>query len=172
MNKIKFNNGIRLPLYDISSTSTQLTFSVLDDARNGLETICKDADRTSVIQLIDVNEETQDETVLKGYAGYTNLVSMKTEYGVVTNTDYETTDSTTESGFAEEKHDITTVVLRKPTQAETVASEIDALKESQALQEGAIEELASVVSDISEGQALQDGAIEELAEVVSEITEE
>ena len=151
MIKIKFNNGIRLPLHDISSTSTQLTFSVLDDARNGLETICKDADRTSVIQLIEVNEETQDETVLKGYAGYTNLVFMKTEYDVVTNTDYETTDSTTASGFAEEKHDITTVLLAKPTEIEVVSSEIDALKESQSLQDGAIEELAEVISEIAEG---------------------
>ena len=144
MNKIKFNNGIRLPLHDISSTLTQLTFSVLDDVRNGLETICKDTDRTSVIQFIDVNENTQDETVLKGYAGYTNLVSMKTEYGIITNIDYETTDSTTESGFAEERHDITTIVLQKK-------SEIEELKESQALQDGAIEELAEVVSEMVEG---------------------
>ena len=141
MNKIKFNNGIRLPLYDISSTSTQLTFSVLDDARNGLETICKDVDRTSVIQLIEVNEETQDETVLKGYAGYTNLVSMKTEYGIITNTDYETTDSTTESGFAEERHDITTMILQKPSQIETFASDIEELKESQAEQDETIAEI-------------------------------
>ena len=151
MNKIKFNDGTKLPLHNISSTSERLTFSVLDDVRNGLEDICKDAENTSVIQFLEVNEETQDETVLKGYAGYTNLVSMKTEYGVVTNTDYETTDSTTESGFAEEKHDITSVILQKPSQVETVASELDALKESQSLQDGAIEELAEVISEIAEG---------------------
>lgn len=150
MKKIKFNDGTKLPLHDISSTSERLTFSVLDDVRDGLEEICKDAEKTSVIQFLEVNEETQDETVLKGYAGYTNLVSMKTEYGVITNIDYETTDSTTASGFAEEAHDITTVVLAKPTQIETVASEIDALKESQALQDGAIEELAEVVSEMAE----------------------
>lgn len=150
MNKIKFNDGTRLPLYDISSTSTQLTFSVLDDVRNGLETICKDAEKTSIIQYLDVNEDTQDETVLKGYAGYTNLVSMKTEYGIITNIDYETTNSTTESGFAEERHDITTIILQKPSQVETVVSELEGLKESQALQDGAIEELAEVVSEMVE----------------------
>ena len=143
MNKIKFNNGTRLPLHNISSTSEQLTFSVLDDVRNGLEEICKDAEKTSIIQYLDVNENTQDETVLRGYAGYTNLVSMKTEYDIITNIDYETTDSTTESGFAEERHDITTIILQKQ-------SEIDKLKESQALQDGAIEELAEVVSEMSE----------------------
>jgi len=151
MNRIKFNDGTKLPLHNISSTSEQLTFSVLDDVRNGLEEICKDAEKVSVIQFIEVNEETQDESVLKGYAGYTNLVSMKTEYGVVTNIDYETTDSSTASGFAEEAHDITTVLLAKPTQIETVASELDALKESQSLQDGAIEELAEVISEIAEG---------------------
>ena len=113
MDKIKFNDGSRLPLYDISSTSSELTFSVLDDVRNGLEEICKDVEKISVIQYLNVNENTQDETVLKGYAGYTNLVSMTTEYDVTTKIDYETTDSTTESGFAEEKHNITTMILQK-----------------------------------------------------------
>ena len=143
MNKIKFNDGTRLPLHNISSTSSQLTFSVLDDVRDGLEEICKDTDKTSVIQFIEVNEETQDETVLKGYAGYTNLVSMKTEYGVVTDIDYETIDNTTACGFAEERHDVTTIVLQKKT-------EIEKLKESQVLQDGAIEELAEFVSEMVE----------------------
>ena len=141
MNKIKFNDGTKLPLHNISSTSSQLTFSVLDDVRDGLEEICKDTEKTSVIQFIEVNEETQDESVLKGYAGYTNLASMKTEYGVITNIDYETTDSTTASGFAEEKHDITSVVLQKPSQIETVASAITELQESQAEQDETIAEI-------------------------------
>lgn len=168
MEKIKFNDGTRLPLHEISSTSTQLTFSVLDDVSDGLEEICLDAEKTSIIQYISVNEDTLDEMVLKGYAGYTKLVSMKTEYGVITNTDYNTVDETTESGFTEEVHNVTTVILIKPTKAE---SELDAIKKALALHDGAIEEIATVVSDISEGQELQDGAIEELAEVVSEITE-
>lgn len=150
MDKIKFNNGTKLPLHNISSTSEQLTFSVLDDVRNGLEDTCKDTDNVSVIQYINVNDETQDEEILKGYAGYTNLVFMKTEYGVVTNIDYETTDSTTASGFVEERHDITSVILQKPTQIDNVASELEELKESQVLQDSAIEELAEVISDISE----------------------
>lgn len=136
MEKIKFNNEISLELHDISSTSTQLKFSVLDDARNGLEDICKNAENTSVIKLVSENE-----TILKGYAGYTNLTSMKTEYGVVTKIDYDTTDETTESGFAEERHDITTVVLAKPTQIEHMASAIEELQESQAEQDETIAEI-------------------------------
>ena len=87
-----------------------------------------------------------DETTLKGYAGYTKLASMKTEYGVVTNIDYETTDDTTESGFTEEVHDVTTVVLNKPSKVE---SDIAEIQESQKLQDGAIEELAEVVSEMA-----------------------
>lgn len=140
MEKIKFNNEISLELHDISSTQTQLTFSVLDDVRNGIEEICKNAENTEIIKMVSVNNA-NEETTLKGYAGYTRLVSMKTEYGVVTNTDYETTDSTTESGFAEEKHDITTVVLRKPTQVEHMTSAIEELQQSQAEQDETIAEI-------------------------------
>ena len=136
MEKIKFNNEVCLELHDISSTATLLTFSVLDDARNGLEELCKDAEKTSVIKLIAENEIT-----LKGYAGYTNLVSMTTEYGVVTNIDYETTDGATESGFVEERHDVTTVVLEKHSQVENMASAIEELQESQEEQDETIAEI-------------------------------
>lgn len=171
MDKIKFSDGTKLPLHHISSTPTQLAFSVLDDARDGLEEICLDAEKTSVIQYLSVNEDTLDETVLKGYAGYTKLVSMKTEYGVITNIDYDTVDKTTESGFAEESHNVTTVVLIKPAKTDSGLEQIKEIKEALALQDGAIEELAATVSDISEGQELQSGAIDDLAEVVSGISE-
>ena len=137
---IKFNDETRVTLHNISSTDSRLTFSVLDNARNGLEEICKDAEKTSVIRLLSVNNA-GEETTLKGYAGYTKLVSMKTEYGVTTNIDYETPDSTTGSGFAEEKHDVTTVILAKPTQMETVTSVIEDLQASQAEQDEIIAEL-------------------------------
>ena len=140
MEKIKFNNDVSLELHNISSTPTQLTFSVLDGTRNGLEEICKDTEKTSVIRYVSVNGA-GEETTLKGYAGYTNLASMKTEYGVVTNIDYNTTDDTTESGFAEEKHDITTVVLVKPTQIEKMSSAIEELQETQAEQDETIAEI-------------------------------
>ena len=104
-------------------------------------TLCTSWGEYTNIQFLEVNEETQDENVLKGYAGYTNLVSMKTEYGVVTNIDYETTDSTAASGFAEETHDITSVVLQKPTQIETMASAIEDLQKSQTEQDESIAEI-------------------------------
>lgn len=142
MNKIKFNDGTRLPLHNITSTSEKLIFSVLDDVRNGLEDICKNTDALSVIQFIDVNEETQDESVLKGYAGYTKLVSITTEYeGLTSNIDYTTTDSTTKSGFVEEKHDVTTVTLQKPSQIAAMTSAITELQESQAEQDDTIAEI-------------------------------
>lgn len=145
MEKIKFKNGTSLKLHNISSTSSSLTFAVLDDAKKGLEEICKLEENTEVIKYISVNDA-GDETTLKGYAGYTKLASMKTEYGVVTNIDYETTNDTTESGFAEEVHDVTTLVLNKPSKVET---DIAGIQESQKLQDGAIEELAEVVSEMA-----------------------
>lgn len=146
MEKIKFNDGTSIKLHQISSTDTQLTFSVLDDDKAGLEAILKDEEKTSIIQLVLVNEESLDEKVVKAYSGYTGLSQMKTEYGVITNTDYETPDSSTTSGFAEEKHDITTSILNKPT---LIESEIAKLKESQAIQDGAIDDLGEAVSEIA-----------------------
>ena len=145
MEKIKFKNGTSLELYNISSSGSSLTFSVLDEAKKGIEEICKQEENTEVIKYISVNDS-GNETTLKGYAGYTKLASIKTEYGVVTNIDYESTDDTTESGFAEEVHDVTTVVLNKPSQVE---SDIAEIQESQKLQDGAIEELAEVVSEMA-----------------------
>lgn len=151
MEKIKFKNGTSLELYNISSTGASLTFSVLDEAKKGLEEICKQEESTEVIKYISVNDS-GDETTLKGYAGYTNLTSMKTEYGIVTNIDYESTDDTTESGFTEEIHDVTTVVLNKPSKVE---SDIADIQESQKLQDGAIEELAEVVSGMAESEVTE-----------------
>ena len=145
MEKIKFKNGTSLELYNISSSGSSLTFSVLDEAKKGIEEICKQEENTEVIKYISVNDS-GNETTLKGYAGYTKLASIKTEYGVVTNIDYESTDDTTESGFAEEVHDVTTVVLNKPSKVE---SDIAEIQESQKLQDGAIEELAEVVSEMA-----------------------
>lgn len=145
MERIRFNNETTLDLNDISSSDLTLTFSVRDDLRDGMEAICKNHECTDVIKLLLVNES-GEESVIKGYAGYTILQSIKTEYDVVTNIDYETTNPDTESGFAEEVHDITTVILRKPTKVE---SDIAALKDSQAIQDGAIDELAEVVSEIA-----------------------
>lgn len=151
MEKIKFKNGTSLELYNISSTGASLTFSVLDEAKKGLEEICKQEENTEVIKYISVNDS-GDETTLKGYAGYTNLTSIKTEYGIVTNIDYESTDDSTESGFTEEIHDVTIVVLNKPSKVE---SDIADIQESQKLQDGAIEELAEVVSGMAESEVTE-----------------
>lgn len=167
--QIKFANGVSYDLSKISSVNNNLTFSIKDVDKVELEKLLKDTSNVKIIKLISKSEETQDETLIKAYAGYVNLSIMKTEYGIVTNIDYSTQDETTESGFAEEKHDITTVILIKPSKTE---AELAAIRESQVLQDGAIEEMASMLSNISEGQELQDGAIEDIAIVVSEIAEE
>lgn len=138
MEKIKFNDGTSINLHQISSTDTQLTFSLYDADMNSMKEFLQNSSNTSIIKMIDFNEDTQDEKVIKGYAGYTTLASMKTEFGVITNIDYENTDDTTDSGFIEEYHDITTIILGKSNKTE---SDIAALKESQAEQDESIAEL-------------------------------
>jgi len=146
MEKIKFNDGTSIKLHEISSTDTDLVFSVLDDDKTGLEAIAKDSDKTSLIQLVFVNNESLDEKVIKAYSGYTGLSQIRTEYGQITNIDYETPDASTQSGFSEEVHDITTCILKKPTYIEAA---IKTLQDSQAIQDGAIEDIAEVVSEIA-----------------------
>ena len=165
---VKFANGASYDVQNIRSTDKALDFEVQDVDKNALETILTDKDNVGIIKYMQKDTETQDETLLKAYAGYVNLSRMNTLYGVVTSVDYETQDETTESGFAEEKHNITTITMIKPSKTEV---ELERLKTSQSLQDGAIEEMAGMISDIAAGQTLQDGAIEDIAETVSEMTE-
>ena len=165
---VKFANGASYDVQNIRSTDNALDFEVQDADKNALETILADKDNVGIIKYMQKDTDTQDETLLKAYAGYVNLSRMNTLYGVVTSVDYETQDEATESGFAEEKHNITTITMIKPTKTEV---ELERLKTSQSLQDGAIEEMAGMISDIAAGQTLQDGAIEDIAETVSEMTE-
>ena len=106
MKKIKFTNGNSFELQGYDSTQTQLNFRLYESDVNSMKEMLQDASNTSLIQIVDVNEDTQDEKVLAAFKGYTNLSAISTEYGVVTSIDYATEDDSTESGFAEVKHDI------------------------------------------------------------------
>ncbi len=167
--QIKFANRVSFEVWNIRETNSNLEFSLRDVDKNALEALLKDAQNTQIIKLIEKSNETQDETLIKAYAGYTGLSSMKTDYGVVTDINYEIQDKATDSGFAEEKHDVTFVRMLKRTRLEL---EVKAIKESQNIQDGAIEEIAGLLSDITDGQELQDGAIEDIAEVISEMAVE
>ena len=146
MTKIKFTNGNSYELQGYDSTQTQLNFRLYESDVNSMKEMLQDASNTSLIQIVDVNEETQDEKVLAAFKVYTNLSVISTEYGVVTSIDYATEDDSTESGFAEVKHDISKFSM---TKASKVDIALASLKESQAIQDGAIGDLGEAVSEIA-----------------------
>lgn len=146
MMKIKFLNGESFELQGYDSTQTQLNFRLYESDVNVMKDMLQDASNTSLIQIVDVNEETHDEKVLAAFKGYTNLSAISTEYGVVTSIDYATEDDSTESGFAEIKHDISKFSM---TKASKVDIALESLKESQAIQDGAIDDLGEAVSEIA-----------------------
>lgn len=146
MKKIKFANGNSYELQGYDSTQTQLNFRLYESDTNAMKELLQDASNTSLIQIVDVNEDTHDEKVLVAFKGYTNLSAISTEYGVVTSIDYATEDDSTESGFAEVKHDISKFSM---TKASKVDIALESLKESQSIQDGAIDDLGEAVSEIA-----------------------
>lgn len=88
---------------------------VLNGNSTDLETLFKDSDNLAVLQYYVGTE------LMKGYSGYTQLQKYEKLMNQTISTDYSTTDSSTESGFAEEKADISVITLVKPEKIEAVA---------------------------------------------------
>ncbi len=65
MTKIRFANGNSYELQGYDSTQTQLNFRLYESDVNSMKEMLQDSSNTSLIQIVDVNEETQDEKVLK-----------------------------------------------------------------------------------------------------------
>jgi len=165
MEMIKFSNGVKYAHHGVTSTADTLKMSFYDVDKSELEAIARNEEATSIIKLINFNEETLDEKVIKGYAGYTTLVSLATSFDEVTAINYDVEDPTTESGFAEDKHDVTTLTMYKVAK---LVKDVEDLKTSQSIQDEAIGDLGDAVSEIADvQQPVQDGAIEDLAEAVS-----
>ena len=78
---VKFANGASYDVQNIRSTDNALDFEVQDVDKNALETILTDKDNVGIIKYMQKDTDTQDETLLKAYAGYVNLSRMNTLYG-------------------------------------------------------------------------------------------
>ena len=78
---VKFANGASYGVQNIRSTDNALDFEVQDVDKNALETILADKDNVGIIKYMQKDTDTQDETLLKAYAGYVNLSRMNTLYG-------------------------------------------------------------------------------------------
>lgn len=109
MNKIVFSDGTELEVSSITKTGSAIKIEIdSSDANSIIQKFSNDPDKTSVIRYyagIDL---------LRGYSGYTEMASLQYIPHVTTAIDYETTDDTTESGFAETYTDKITVIMQKP----------------------------------------------------------
>lgn len=119
MKKIRFTDKTELEIYNISCYGNTLTVEILNGNSTDLETLFKDSDNLAVIQYYVGTD------LMKGYSGYTQLQKYEKRMDQTISTDYNTTDSSTESGFAEDKADISVITLVKPEKIEAVADKTD-----------------------------------------------
>lgn len=122
----------------IFSDNTDLEISNISETGSGLKIEIDSSDANSVIQKFNDNSAATGVMryyvgidLMRGYSGYTELSGLQYTPHVTTSIDYETTDSTTESGFAETYTDKITVTMQKATAvtSSSVTSEIEELKE-------------------------------------------
>ena len=119
MKKIRFTDKTELEIYNISCSGNTLTVEILNGNSSDLETLFKDSDNLAVLQYYVGTE------LVKGYSGYTQLQKYEKRMNQTISTDYNTPDSSTESGFAEEKADISVITLIKPEKIEAVADKTE-----------------------------------------------
>ncbi len=105
----------------IFSDNTELEISNISETGSGLKMEIDSSDANSIIQKFNDNSAATGVMryyvgidLMKGYSGYTEMKNLQYIPHVTTSVDYETTDDTTESGFAETYTDKITVTMQKP----------------------------------------------------------
>lgn len=136
----------------IFSDNTELEISNISDAGSDLKIEIESSDVNSIILKFHKNSAATEVMrfyvgidLMKGYAGYTEMTNLQYVPHVTTSVDYETTDNTTESGFAETYADKTIVTMRKP--AESTQEDVSSL-ESRVTQ---VEQNIQSINDALEG---------------------
>ena len=119
MKKIRFSDNTELEVYDIFCSGNTLSVTVLNGSSAELEELFKNKDNLAVMKYFVGTD------LLKGYAGYTELKKYEKQFGQTVSTDYDTPDTSTESGFAEAKADVSVITLAKPEKIETVADQTE-----------------------------------------------
>ena len=109
MNKIIFSDESDLEVSNVIKTGNTIKIEIdSSDVNSIIQKFNNIPDKTSIMRYyvgIDL---------LRGYSGYTEMASLQYVPHVTTSVDYETTDDTTESGFAETYADKITVTMQKP----------------------------------------------------------
>ena len=119
MKKIRFVDQTEMEIYNITQHGNSLHIDILNGDANVAEQTFKNVTNLATIQYYVGTE------ILKGYAGFSNLTGYEKRMGQTISIDYGVPDTETESGFAEIKADVLTVMLDKPAKIEAVADQTE-----------------------------------------------
>ena len=119
MKKIRLVDQTEIEIYNITQSGDTLQIDILNGDASALEEIFKDADNLSVIQYY------VGEDLMIAYARFDQLQSYAKRMNQILAVDYTTEDETTDSGFAETKADVLTVILAKLPKIVAVADQTD-----------------------------------------------
>lgn len=122
MKKIRLVDQREIEVYNITESGNTLEVEILNGDSNEAEKLFSNSDNLATIQYYVGTD------LMKGYAGFTKLRKYQKRIGQTISVNYEKPDVATESGFAEEKADVLTVTMEKPTKLEIVQSETEQLR--------------------------------------------
>lgn len=108
MNKIRFANDKEMEVTGVTQTGDTLRIEAKSSGVDALVTLFKDNPAATSRILYYVEED-----LLRGYAGYTDLIGINFVPNVVKDIDYTVPDDTTESGFRETVVDTVQITMGK-----------------------------------------------------------
>lgn len=108
MNKIRFANDKEMEVTSVTQTGDTLRIEAESSGVDALVTLFKDNPAATSRILYYVEED-----LLRGYAGYTDLIGINFVPNVVKDIDYTVPDDTTESGFRETVVDTVQITMGK-----------------------------------------------------------
>lgn len=108
MNKIRFANDKEMEVTGVTQTGDTLRIEAESSGVDALVTLFKDNPAATSRILYYVEED-----LLRGYAGYTDLIGINFVPNVVKDIDYTVPDDTTESGFRETVVDTVQITMGK-----------------------------------------------------------
>lgn len=119
MNKIRFADNTEIEVNSISQVNDMLSITINTDDINSVISQFRDTTKTSVMRYYSGTD------LLRGYSGFTQMEKVSFTPDVVISIDYNETDSTTESGFVEEKADQCIISMKKVPEIVNVANQTE-----------------------------------------------
>ena len=117
MNKIIFADNTEIEISGITQSGDTLTVTIDTSDANAVIENFRNKSAAAVMRYYAGMD------LIRGYAGFTRMEDVKFMPDVVTDVNYEITDNTTESGFAEYKTDRCIVTMKKVSMIASVANQ-------------------------------------------------